>query len=114
MCSIRLATSPIPTQITKIGPYGERLGRKSLEDMTRGEGKSGEGKKGGGMDPPPAELWRLMVILAVGVVALLQFDNPGVGLTGDLCENQKVVAAEAVRRLPLPGGLAVDPGVERR
>ena len=64
-------------------------------------------KKGGGVYPPPAELWQLIVILAAGVFGLLQFDNPGVGLIGDLGENQQVVAAEALRRFPLSSGVAV-------
>jgi len=61
---------------------------------------------GGGMDPPPAELWRLIFLLR-RLLTLLQLDNPGVGLIGDLGENQQVVAAEAVRRLPLPFRVAV-------
>jgi len=63
--------------------------------------------KGGGIDPPPAELWRLIVIPAVGVFGLLQLDNLGVGLIGDLGENQQVVPTEALRRLPLPFRVAV-------
>ena len=58
------------------------------------------------MDPPPAELWRLIFLLR-RFPALLQLDNAGVGLIGDLGQNQQVVAPEAVRRLPLPVGVAV-------
>ena len=63
--------------------------------------------KGGGTNPPPAELWRLIFILPVGVLGLLQIDNAGVGLIGDLGDEQQVVAAEAVGGLPLAFRIAV-------
>ena len=62
--------------------------------------------KGGGMDPPPTELWQLIFLLR-RFLTLLQLDNAGVGLIGDLGENQQVVPPEAVRRLPLPFRVAV-------
>jgi hypothetical protein len=47
------------------------------------------------------------------ILGLLQLEDARVRPIGDLGQNQQVVAPEALRRLPLPGGVAVDPGVER-
>ena len=47
------------------------------------------------------------------ILGPLQLEDARVSPIRDLGQNQQVVAPEAVRRLPLPGGVAVDPGVER-
>ena len=43
----------------------------------------------------------------------LQLEDARVGSIRDLGQNRPLVAPEALRRLPLPGGVVVDPGVER-
>ena len=47
------------------------------------------------------------------ILGPLQLEDARVSPIRDLGRNQQVVAPEAVRRLPLPGGVAVDAGVER-
>ena len=47
------------------------------------------------------------------IVGRLQLEDARVRPIRDLGENQQVVAAEAVRRIPLLKGVAADPGVER-
>ncbi len=47
------------------------------------------------------------------ILGPLQLEDTRVSPIRDLSRNQQVVAPDALRRLPLPGGVAVDPGVER-
>ena len=66
-------------------------------------------KKGRRVEPAAPKLWRLVFLLLGAVLGLLllKLDNAGVGLIGDLGDEQQVVAAEAVGGLPLAFRIAV-------
>lgn len=48
------------------------------------------------------------------ILGPLQLEDARAGPIRDLGRNQRAVAPEALCRLPLPGDVAVDPGVVRR